>query len=246
MPVVPSSRTHHQVLASASRTAVLQALRDAASPRGVAEVAEQIGLHQNTVRGHLDVLVDAGYAVRRTETPRGPGRPRVVYEATDAPEDGSNYKLLAEVLAEYVAATAAHPAEAAASAGRAWAAGSTGAGAGPGDAAGVDGTAADGQAVLQGLVRLLADGGFQPEVVPGSDEIHLRHCPFGELAVTHPDVVCGAHLGIIQASLERLGGPVGRARLLPLVEPGLCVAHLHGDAPGPYRDDAGDDPGPTA
>jgi predicted ArsR family transcriptional regulator len=41
-------------------------------------VAEVVGLHQNTVRGHLDVLVDAGYAVRRAEAPRGPGRPRIV------------------------------------------------------------------------------------------------------------------------------------------------------------------------
>jgi predicted ArsR family transcriptional regulator len=95
------------VLASASRTAVLQVLRDAGGPLGVVDVAELVGLHQNTVRGHLDVLVDAGYAVRRSQAPSGPGRPRTAYEATNAPEDGSNYKLIAEVLAEYVARTAA-------------------------------------------------------------------------------------------------------------------------------------------
>jgi predicted ArsR family transcriptional regulator len=232
VPVVPRSRTHHQVLASASRSAVLQALRDAAAPCAVADVAIQIGLHQNTVRGHLDVLVDAGYAVRRTEPPRGPGRPRIVYEATSAPDQDSNYKLIAEVLAEYVAMTAEQPAEAAASAGRSWARGArTAADDVDGDQAGSGTVTGDPQAVMQGLVRLLADGGFQPEVAAGGEEIHLRHCPFGDLAVTHPDVVCGAHLGIIQASLAELGGPVSRARLLPLVQPGVCVAHLHGDAP---------------
>ena len=224
----PRSRTLHQVLASASRTAVLHALRDAEGALGVADLAEVVGLHQNTVRGHLDVLVDAGYAVRRAEAPRGPGRPRIVYEATSAPESGSNYKLIAEVLAEYVASTAANPAQAAAAAGRAWATGAHAPVDEPAEAPDTS-THADAQAVLDGLVRLLADGGFQPEVVDSGDEIHLHHCPFGELAVTHPDVVCGAHLGILQASVAQLGGPVSGTRLLPLVQPQLCVARIDGE-----------------
>lgn len=225
MPARHRPRTPHQVLASASRTAVLQTLRDAGGCLGVADVAEAIGLHQNTVRGHLDVLVDAGYAVRRSEAPRGPGRPRIVYEATSAPEDGSNYQLIAEVLAEYVASTARHPGQAAAAAGRAWA---HGGGEGASDESALEAAPADGKAVLEGLVRMLADGGFQPEVA-APDEIHLHHCPFGELAVRHPDVVCGAHLGIIQASVADLGGPVSKARLLPLVQPDLCIARLTSD-----------------
>lgn len=199
-----------------------------------------VGLHQNTTRGHLDVLVEAGYAVRRTEAPHGPGRPRIVYEATSAPEDGSNYKLIAEVLAEYVAATAAEPSQAAAEAGRAWvgrptspgASTSSGTAASPGtSSSSTEGPAeptkpADRETVLAGLVRLLADGGFQPEVVADGDEIHLHHCPFVELAAAHPDVVCGAHLGIIEASLERLGAPASGTRLLPFVQPNLCVTRL--------------------
>ena len=192
-------------------------------------MADAVGLHQNTVRGHLDVLVDAGYAVRRAEAPRGPGRPRIVYEATAAPESGSNYKLIAEVLAEYVGEHRREPSPG----------GRRGRGApgqpvhhGPGDEpaeAPDTSTHADAQTVLDGLVRLLADGGFQPEVVNSGEEIHLHHCPFGELAVTHPDVVCGAHLGIIQASVAKLGGPVGGTRLLPLVQPQLCVARIDGE-----------------
>jgi predicted ArsR family transcriptional regulator len=220
-PRVRPHRTHHQVLASVSRTAVLEALRQAGGPLGVADVATTIGLHQNTVRGHLDVLVEAGYAVRRTELPHGPGRPRIVYEATTAPEDGSNYKLIAEVLAEYVASTSADPASAAAAAGRAWAADAQAPASEP------EGHA-DARAVLDGLVRMLADGGFQPEVVDSGDEIHLHHCPFGELAMTHRDVVCGAHLGILQAGVARLGGAPGDVQLIPLRQPHLCITHLDG------------------
>jgi predicted ArsR family transcriptional regulator len=208
------------VLASTSRAAVLQALRDAGGPLGVAEVCDTIGLHHNTVRGHLDVLVDAGYAMRRTEPPRGPGRPRIVYEATNAPDDGDNYKLIAEVLAQYLADTAPQPAVAAAAAGRAWADAARGR---ADDLAPGEPVAAE---VLDGLVRMLADGGFQPQLSATGDEIHLHHCPFRDLAVKHPDVVCGAHLGIIQSSLDQLGGPVSQARLLPLVQPDLCVARL--------------------
>ena len=94
-----SGLSHHQVLASTSRMAVLDLLRASDNGLGVVEVAAHVGLHQNTVRSHLDLLVEAGYAVRRTEAPSGPGRPRVVYEATGAPEGERNYQLLAEVLA---------------------------------------------------------------------------------------------------------------------------------------------------
>ena len=77
MPQSPGL-SHHQVLASTSRMAVLDLLRASDNALGVLEVAEHVGLHQNTVRSHLDLLVEAGYAMRRTEAPSGPGRPRVV------------------------------------------------------------------------------------------------------------------------------------------------------------------------
>ena len=73
-----SGLSHHQALASASRMAVLELLRSRAQPLGVGEIAQYVGLHQNTVRSHLDLLVDSGYAMRRSEAPSGPGRPRVV------------------------------------------------------------------------------------------------------------------------------------------------------------------------
>jgi predicted ArsR family transcriptional regulator len=115
-----SGRSQHQVLASTSRMAVLELLRSRAQPLGVGEVAH-VGLHQNTVRSHLDLLVDSGYAVRRSDAPTGPGRPRMVYEATAASEGESDYRLLAEVLARHLLATSERPGEAAMHAGRIWA-----------------------------------------------------------------------------------------------------------------------------
>lgn len=220
-----SERSHHQVLASVSRTAVLDLLRSRAQPLGVGEVAQHVGLHQNTVRSHLDLLVDSGYAVRRTEAPRGPGRPRVVYEATAAPDGDRNYKLLAEVLAQHLIATSERPGEAAQNAGRIWAGLMEHQlhGGEPGE---TPPTPVSDDMAITAVLRMLGDSGFAPELSADGTAIHLHRCPFRELAVSHPDVVCGAHLGIIQGALADLGGMVSATRLIPFVTPGLCVTTL--------------------
>jgi len=227
-----SGLSHHKVLASISRVAVLELLRSRALPFGVVEVAEHVGLHQNTVRSHLDLLVDSGYAIRRSAAPSGPGRPKVVYEATAAPEGERNYRLLAEVLAQHLVATSERPAEAAVNAGRTWA-GSTGrrlhsndhAGDGAGDGTPAPPPISEDAAITE-VVRMLGDSGFAPALSADGTSINLHRCPFRELAVIHQDVVCGAHLGILQGALTELGTTVSATRLLPFVTPGLCVATL--------------------
>jgi predicted ArsR family transcriptional regulator len=225
------------VLASISRMAVLELLRSRPQPLGVAEVAQHVGLHQNTVRSHLELLVDSGYVVRRSEPPRGPGRPRVVYEATAAPDSERNYRLLAEVLAQYLVSTSERPAEAAMKAGRSWA-GSAGrlqhGAGGSGTGTGTDpAPPASDDAAVAAVVRMLGDSGFAPELSADGTSINLHRCPFRELAVSHPDVVCGAHLGIIQGALADLGALVSATRLLPFVTPGLCVTTLARPAAAP-------------
>lgn len=228
-------RSPHEVLASTSRAAVLEVLRERPDGVGVEDVAAAVGLHPNTVRAHLDVLVDGGYAARRTLPPSGPGRPRVVYEATAAPDDGSNYRLLAEVLTRYLAETSDRPAVDAVRAGRGWAGPR-----GPVEVAaddfhrvpsGASTAGSTAEEAIAEVVRLLADSGFMPEVSADRTHIDLHHCPFRELAVEHPDVVCGAHLGMLQGALEAMSAPIEATRLLPLVEPDLCVATLAPRAP---------------
>jgi predicted ArsR family transcriptional regulator len=230
----------HAVLAGASRAAVLDLLRRSEHPLGVAEVAEAVGLHANTVRTHLDLLVETGYAARDTEAPRGPGRPRVVYRATATNDDGRNYRLLAELLARYLVATNEHPGEAAIAAGRHWAKNVplrlpdgwggddlTGEG-----ASGANGSSGEGARAARGadgmarVLHMLADAGFAPEMGEDGSSIYLHSCPFRELAQSQRDVVCGAHLGIIQGALAEVDAHVQAPALLPFVEPDLCVASL--------------------
>jgi len=206
--------------------AVLDLLRSRAEPLGVVEVSQHVGLHQNTVRSHLDLLVESGYAVRRSAGPSGPGRPKVVYEATAAPEGERNYRLLAEVLAQHLMATSERPGEAAVNAGRSWA----GLTESPAEGHDVSGTDAEPpiseEAAISAVVRMLGDIGFAPEVSADRTAINLHRCPFRELAEAHPDVVCGAHLGMVQGALAELGAPVRATRLLPFVQPDLCIVTL--------------------
>lgn len=73
---------------------------------------------------------------------------------------------------------------------------------------------------------MLGDIGFAPELSADGASLYLHRCPFREVAVNHPDVVCGAHLGMIQGALAQLGGEVSATRLIPFVTPGLCVTTL--------------------
>jgi predicted ArsR family transcriptional regulator len=232
-----SDVSHHQILASLSRAAVLKLLRSRAEPLGVVEVAQHVGLHQNTVRSHLDLLVSSGYALRRSEPPRGPGRPRVVYEATAAPEGDRNYRLLAELLTEHLATSSKSPAKDAVDAGRSWAASTTrrlrdSDRAGKALAPEVSDEEADEEAIAA-VIRILGDSGFAPERSADGTSINLHRCPFRELAESYSDVVCGAHLGILQGALADLGAKVTATRLLPFVAPGLCVATLTRAPAGP-------------
>ena len=99
-PETIDSRTH-RVLAGVSRVAVLEALRVNAELLDVQTIAEQVGLHTNTVRSHLDQLMDAGLVESEVQDRKTPGRPRLLFRATATPGAGAedSYKILAEVLA---------------------------------------------------------------------------------------------------------------------------------------------------
>lgn len=205
-----------------SRARVLEVLRAAGEPVGVQDIADQVGLHPNTARFHLDGLVDAGLAERRTEERSQPGRPRTVYISTAAevPAGQRSYRLLAEMLTSLVADTLPEPGKAAETAGEAW---------GrylaerPAPSQRVD--AAEG---VRRLSMVLADAGFAPDQVEDVDRpvIPLRHCPFREVAEQHREVVCSLHLGLMRGVLDEVRAPLKADRLEPFVEPSLCLAHL--------------------
>ena len=120
MPV-PRSEPARRRPPGARRAALLESLRAQDRPLSVAELAPLVGLHPNTVRAHLDVLVRTGEVSRRSDARNTPGRPRELYEATGVATGDRNYRLLAQVLAGRLAELTDDPAREAVTAGRHWA-----------------------------------------------------------------------------------------------------------------------------
>jgi predicted ArsR family transcriptional regulator len=210
-----------------SRADVLDMLRAAGGPLGVREVAQQLALHPNTARFHLEGLVAAGLAARETEDRETPGRPRIAYRAVAGNPGGRRYRMLAEMLTSLIAGTMPEPGKAAAEAGREWGAYLT-----EQPPPYQRPTAAE---AVARLTAVMAELGFAPQAAAdgGQYQLRLRQCPFREVAEQHEDVICALHLGLIQGALARMRAPVTAGRLDPFVEPSLCVARLTaGNEPG--------------
>jgi predicted ArsR family transcriptional regulator len=205
-----------------SRSRVLDVLRGAGGPVAVQEIAAQTGLHANTARFHLDALVDAGLVERHVEERKQPGRPRVVFNAAPAadPAQQPNYRLLAEMLTGLITSILPQTGAAAVEAGEGW-----GRYLAPRPAPLHRVDADEG---IRRLAAVLADVGFAPEPVSDlpAPVIRLRHCPFREIAVQYPELVCSLHLGLMRGVLSEVRAPLTAERLEPLVEPSLCLAHL--------------------
>lgn len=199
-----------------TRSRLLAALEQADRPMGVRDLAASIGLHPNSVREQLQLLMDAGLVVSESTTPCGRGRPAHRYRARPDPGGEEPYRVLSRVLVEELGRSPdAGPAST--SAGERWGRAMT-------DSMGAP--MAEGDAIRR-LIGILDDAGFEPEApADPTAPIRLRRCPFEALAHDNQTVICGVHLGLMRGALRALGAPLDAVRLEPFVEPGVCLAHL--------------------
>jgi predicted ArsR family transcriptional regulator len=192
---------------------VLAALRDQERPASPAGLGRTTGLHPNTLREHLDTLVEEGLARKERAAPHGRGRPAWLYSARRPGGAVTEYAGLATTLADVIARTSSRPWEDAVDAGTGW--GRALAAAGP--------PVAD--HARRRVVALLEDLRFAPET---DDEVTVRltRCPLLDAAQAHPDVVCGVHLGLVRGALDQLGEDSAGTSLHPFAEPGACLLRL--------------------
>jgi predicted ArsR family transcriptional regulator len=214
----------HNALAAPSRRRLLDALRAAAAPVDVPTLAAATGLHPNTVRFHLEVLMEAGFVYERSDRRGTRGRPRTVYATTTPDRPGVGYQVLAQALVTHL--DEAGDESAGEGAGEAWARRLW-----PGPPA----RPADIDTVARTVTALFTELGFDPmtESDTGRRRIMLRACPFWALAERHPGVVCAVHFGLLRGLVAQAGLTGVKAGLSPFVEPRLCRADLV--APGPER-----------
>jgi predicted ArsR family transcriptional regulator len=216
----PSLEDRHRALSNRTRTRLLDLLRASVGGCDARELAQELGLHVNTVRSHLTILERAQLVSSSPEDRRVRGRPRLIFRATTADDaTGDEYRFLATVLASSITSDTDDPGRRARQAGERW---------GkhlvdrppPGRPAGAD-------EALERVMVLLDDLGFAPRPASGTrGRIELHRCPFRELAAEHTDVVCGVHLGILRGALAEAGGSSGGIALSPFVTETMCLAEI--------------------
>jgi predicted ArsR family transcriptional regulator len=213
---------------SRERAAVLDRLRQHDRLATVGDLAAELGGHPNTVREHLDGLVEQGLVTRERGVARGRGRPAWRYTPAVAEPDPRvrDYAGLATALAGHLERVSADPGADALEVGRGW-----------GRELATGSPAAVGRAGRAGarhrVVDLLGELGFDPRADPRVTTVALRRCPLLDAARRHPQVVCQVHLGIVRGALEVYRGDPDSTELLPFAEPGACRLHLRtAAAPG--------------
>ena len=215
-------------LGDPTRRAIYIAIRESSEPVTTARVADLFEIHPNVARHHLDKLVDDGWVEVTSRRPAsgaatGAGRPAKYYEASArevsihfAPR---RYELLVELLMRVLARVAPddvgliaqevgaqYGAELAKEIGA------------PQDAGYADAV----QAVAVAMTGL----GFSVDTDIEAQQLLTSHCPFGEAATDHPDVVCALDKGIVTGLMGGLAmdcAPV----LIPHAQPGDdCVTRV--------------------
>ncbi|MDJ1371726.1 transcriptional regulator [Gulosibacter molinativorax] len=227
MTSVPETRSPSRRTAGGRRhSPTRERLLREVETRGNATTAELVaatGLHENTVRGHLERLVADGH-IRREQSPHGRGRPAVRWCALDA-QNASPYAGLATTLAETLLRTASEPVREARRSGVQW---------GERLAADRCDPATKG-ADPRGLVlEVMREQGFAPvdegdTAPPEADtaSIALRACPLLTAAAQHADVICAVHEGMIEGIARTRDASVS-AELEPFAADGVCILRLRG------------------
>ena len=215
-------------LGDPTRRAIYVAVRESAEPLTTAQVAEIFELHPNVARHHLDKLAGDGWldvAHRRPGGKGGPGagRPAKTYAASKREVSihfsPRRYELLVELLMRLLSRVA--PADIGRIAQEVGAeygeelAREIGA---PDEAGYTD--------AVQSVAVAMTGLGFSMDPDIEGHQLLTSHCPFGEAATDHPDVVCSLDRGIVTGLVGSLASGCDPV-LIPRSHPGDdCVTQV--------------------
>lgn len=187
-------------ISSYSRVRILH-LVQSRSPRSIEELCEGTGLHANTVREHLQRLMEGGYVIAATEHRGTRGRPRTLYSAAtgmpgssspvarrkvhDAARRGDVLRRVMHLEESELGDAATHQ--------------------------------------LDALVEHLEESGFEPVVDEEALTVELTPCPHAAARPEHRPVLCQVHLSLMQGVLSEAGGPLAADSVRELGDPSACA-----------------------
>ena len=192
----------YSAISSYSRVELLHLIQDQ-KHRTIAELVEATDLHPNTVREHLQRLIDDGYVIAAPEHRTTRGRPRVLYSVADGAVTSSPVQqrkvraaaergdLMRRVL--------------------------------PGAPPELDTEALH---QVDALIDDLIDAGFDPIVDETQLTVDLTPCAQAEVQAAHRSVLCSVHLGLMQSVLAEAGGPLSVDGMRSSCDPRECVVQL--------------------
>jgi predicted ArsR family transcriptional regulator len=187
-------------LGDPTRRGIYLALRQSSEAMTSSHIAELFSIHTNVARHHLDKLSEEGY-VRTVRRPSGVGvgRPAKGYEVTSktvALHPGRRYDLLVELLVRVLHRVQPDDlAKVAEQVGREYGeelAESLGTPAEPGY-----------DEAVAALAKVMGGVGFEISV-DSDNRLLTSHCPFGEAATGHPEVVCSLDRGMVAGIMGAL------------------------------------------
>ena len=193
----PRAATHRDRGKSAdSRQQILAIVRQYDQPVGVEQLCALTGLHANTVRGHLEVLLAAGDVHRQPGPKRGRGRPPLLYSA--GPGEDSVYAEVTRALSEQLGAAAG--ADVIDAAATRWA-----------EMVDRRTPAETPDEAVEQAAEVLSRLGFEATVSPVGDEIVVHTCPYLALVREEP-VICDIHTALLDEVFPALGPNCTRFR----------------------------------
>lgn len=221
---------------SNAQNTTLAALSESVRPLTVAELAEKLGLHHNSVRETLDALVQHGLVVRTRKSPKGRGRPSWAYEAMAPASLESFARQLTSIVGAvtaYLRQNADDPKQAAIELGRLWGAEILANANVPDHSQFDHAQEAQRLAVHTSKVRLfLSSMGYAATQSDDPTEFELRQCPLlgtierGMAAGDKYPLACAMHQGLLDGLMLHTTSGYVEADLTPQIRPGVCRVRL--------------------
>lgn len=221
---------------SSAQNAMLTTLSESVTPLTVAEIAEKLGLHHNSVRETLDALVKLDLVTRHKKAPTGRGRPSWVYEATAPASLESFVRQISAIigaLTDYLRETADDPCAEAEKIGRKWGEEMMRSAEVPDQSHINFRNEVERLDVHTSKVRLfLSSMGYAATQGDQPNSFELRQCPLlgtierGKEAGDQFPLACAMHKGLLNGILEKTSHGHVDVDLKSQVRPGACSVTL--------------------